>query len=91
MAEKGVGEWPGMSICSAAGTAACTPGSTTDVARRLREHQNGTGAKYTRARPPVSLAYTEEAPDRSTAQRREAAIKKLPRKRKLALIEGGTP
>ena len=55
-------------------------GSTTDVARRLREHQNGTGAKYTRARPPVSLAYTEEVPDRSTAQRREAAIKKLPRK-----------
>ena len=40
-------------------------GSTTDVARRLREHQNGTGAKYTRARPPVSLAYTEEVPDRS--------------------------
>ena len=66
-------------------------GSTTDVARRLREHQNGTGAKYTRARPPVSLAYTEEASDRSAAQRREAAIKKLPRKRKLALIEGGTP
>ena len=62
-------------------------GSTTDVARRLREHQNGTGAKYTRARPPVSL----EASDRSAAQRREAAIKKLPRKRKLALIEGGTP
>ncbi len=51
-------------------------GSTTDVARRLREHQNGTGAKYTRTRPPVSLAYTEEAPDRSAAQRREAAIKK---------------
>ena len=66
-------------------------GSTTDVARRLREHQNGTGAKYTRTRPPVTLAYTEEAPDRSAAQRREAAIKKLPRKRKLALIEGGTP
>ena len=37
-------------------------GSTTDVARRLREHQNGTGAKYTRTRPPVTLAYTEEAP-----------------------------
>lgn len=91
MAEKGVGEWPGMSICSAAGTAACTPAPPPDVARRLREHQNGTGAKYTRARPPVSLAYTEEASDRSAAQRREAAIKKLPRKRKLALIEGGTP
>ena len=62
-------------------------GSTTDVARRLREHQNGTGAKYTRARPPVTLAYTEEAPDRSAAQCREAAIKKLPRERKLALIK----
>ena len=60
-------------------------GSTTDVARRLREHQNGTGAKYTRTRPPVTLAYTEEAPDRSAAQRREAAIKKLPRKRKYTM------
>ena len=62
-------------------------GSTTDVARRLREHQSGLGAKYTRARPPVTLTYTEEAPDRSAAQRREAAIKKLPRERKLALIK----
>ena len=62
-------------------------GSTTDVARRLREHQNGTGAKYTRARPPVTLAYTEEAPDRSAAQRREAAIKKMLRERKLTLIK----
>ena len=47
-------------------------GSTTDVARRLREHQNGTGAKYTRARPPVSLAYTEEfrtAPPPSAGRR----------------------
>ena len=64
-------------------------GSTTDVARRLREHQNGTGAKYTRARPPVTLAYTEETPDRSAAQRREAAIKKLPRRQKLELIKNG--
>ena len=44
-------------------------GSTTDVARRLREHQNGTGAKYTRARPPVSLAYTKRRiPARSAAR-----------------------
>ena len=49
-------------------------GSTTDVARRLREHQNGTGAKYTRTRPPVTLAYTEEAPDRSAAQRRDCLL-----------------
>ena len=64
-------------------------GSTTDVARRLREHQGGTGARYTRSRPPVTLAYAEEAPDRSAAQRREAAIKKLPRAQKLKLIGKG--
>ena len=64
-------------------------GSTTDVERRLREHQGGAGARYTRSRPPVTLAYAEEAPDRSAAQRREAAIKKLPRAQKLKLIGKG--
>ena len=64
-------------------------GSTTDVERRLREHQGGTGARYTRSRPRVTLAYAEEAPDRSAAQRREAAIKKLPRAQKLKLIGKG--
>ena len=64
-------------------------GSTTDVDRRLREHQSGTGARYTRSRPPVTLAYVEEAPDRSAAQRREAAIKKLPRDQKWKLIGKG--
>ena len=64
-------------------------GSTTDVERRLREHQEGTGARYTRSRPPGTLAYAEEAPDRSAAQRREAAIKKLPRAQKLKLIGKG--
>ena len=64
-------------------------GSTTDVERRLREHQGSTGARYTRSRPPVTLAYAEEAPDRSAAQRREAAIKKLPRAQKLKLIGKG--
>ena len=56
---------------------------------RLREHQRGTGARYTRSRPPVELAYTEAAADRAAAQRREAAIKKLPRTEKLKLIEKG--
>ena len=64
-------------------------GSTTDVERRLREHQGGTGARYTRSRPPVTLAYTEAVADRSAAQRREAAIKKLPRAQKLKLIRKG--
>lgn len=64
-------------------------GSTTDMQRRLREHQRGTGARYTRSRPPVELAYTEAAADRTAAQRREAAIKKLPRTEKLKLVETG--
>lgn len=62
-------------------------GSTTDVSRRLREHQSGRGARYTRSRPPVALVYTEEAPDRAAAQRREAAIKRMTHMEKAALSE----
>lgn len=64
-------------------------GVTTDVARRLKEHNApaGPGAKYTRARQPVTLCYTEHHPDRSTAQTREAAIKKLTRAEKEALAK----
>ena len=61
-------------------------GSTNDVERRLKAHQSGKGAKYTRSRPPVALAYQEELPDKSAALRREAAIKSLTRQEKLALI-----
>ena len=62
-------------------------GSTTDVEKRLAVHNSGSGAKYTRARRPCTLAYCEEAADKSAALRREAAIKKLRRAEKLALIE----
>ena len=62
-------------------------GSTTDVEKRLAAHNSGSGAKYTRARRPCTLAYCEEAADRRAALRREAAIKKLTRTEKLALIE----
>lgn len=65
-------------------------GSTTDVTRRLSQHQSGRGAKYTRSRLPVVLAYTEEAADRSSAFRREAAIKKLARGEKLKLLGSDT-
>lgn len=61
-------------------------GYTDNVLRRLAAHQSGKGAKYTRSRPPVSLAYQEELPDKSAALRREAAIKRLTRRQKLALI-----
>ncbi len=66
-------------------------GSTTDVARRLARHQSGKGAKYTRSRLPLSLAYQEELPDKSAALRREAAVKRLSRPQKLALISAGPP
>ena len=62
-------------------------GYTDDVRRRLETHQNGKGAKYTRSRLPVALAYQEELPDKSSALRREAAIKRLTRQEKLQLIE----
>lgn len=63
-------------------------GATCDLSRRLASHQRGRGAKYTRSRLPVALAYWEEAPDKSAALRREAAIKRLSRREKLALVEG---
>ena len=63
-------------------------GWTTDLERRLQAHNSGRGAKYTRGRRPVRLAYREEQSDRSAAQKREAAIRRLSRADKLRLIEG---
>lgn len=61
-------------------------GYTDDPARRERVHNSGKGAKYTRARLPVSLVYTEECADKSSAMRREYALKRLPRAQKEALV-----
>lgn len=61
-------------------------GWTTDVARRLKAHNAGRGARYTRERTPVRLVYVEEMPDRRTAQRRELEIKRMTRAKKLELI-----
>lgn len=61
-------------------------GCTNNLARRLAAHQSGRGAKYTRSRLPVALAYWEELPDRSAAMRREAAVKRLTRAQKLVLL-----
>ena len=66
-------------------------GCTNDLDRRLRAHQAGRGAKYTRSRLPVELVYQEAVPDRSAALRREAAIKRMDRRAKLALIAAGPP
>lgn len=63
-------------------------GITDDVDRRLAAHRVGRGAKYTRGRGPLELVYTEEQPDKSTALRRELAVKKLTRAQKLELCAG---
>lgn len=65
-------------------------GITTDVARRFAEHQKGTGGHFTRAKRAVKMVYTERKLNRSTASKREAAIKKLSRQEKLQLIAKGT-
>lgn len=62
-------------------------GITTDVERRIDEHNNSDkGAKYTKLRRPVKLIYVEKQTDRSSASKREYAIKKLKREEKLRLI-----
>jgi len=60
-------------------------GWTNDLARRLRTHNAGRGAKYTRVRRPVELVYYEEFEEKTEAQRRECAFKKLSHRAKEAL------
>lgn len=62
-------------------------GMTTDVQRRFREHKEGKGGNYTRTHGAEKMVYVEECADRSSALKREAAIKKLSRVEKLRLIQ----
>lgn len=61
-------------------------GITTDLTRRTRQHNDGTASRYTRSRRPVKLVYQERKRSQSSALKREAAIKKLTRRQKSALI-----
>jgi len=62
-------------------------GWTTDPLRRLKEHNAGRGARYTRMNGPVELVYVEEVDDHSTALKREAQIKNYSHPRKVKLAE----
>lgn len=62
-------------------------GFTNDLARRLAVHNAGRGAKYTRSRLPVELVYWKNFPNKSSALKREYAIKRLSRAEKLSLIQ----
>jgi putative endonuclease len=61
-------------------------GITTDVNRRLNEHNSGKGAKYTKNRRPVMLMAVTEAGNRSEASKEEYFIKQLPREEKIKHI-----
>lgn len=63
-------------------------GVTTDLGRRLAQHNAGTASACTRARRPVALAWKRSRFTRAAALRRESAIKKLPRAEKLHLLAG---
>ena len=64
-------------------------GWTNNIEKRINKHNSGQASKYTRARLPVELVYLENLENKSLALKREAAIKKMTRKQKLVLINGG--
>jgi putative endonuclease len=61
-------------------------GVTTDAKRRVAEHNDGRGARYTRSRGPVALVYLEPAEDRGAALKREHEIKRMTAARKRRLV-----
>ncbi|HLF25646.1 MAG TPA: GIY-YIG nuclease family protein [Anaerolineae bacterium] len=62
-------------------------GWAVDVSKRVAAHNAGRGARYTRLHSPVKLVYVEECESRGAALKRELAIKRLPRVKKLALAQ----
>jgi putative endonuclease len=65
-------------------------GWAVDPEKRVATHNKGRGARYTRTRCPVKLVYVEELPDRTSAMKREIAIKKMKREGKLKLVLNNT-
>ena len=62
-------------------------GYTNDIEKRIKTHNESKGAKYTRGRRPVRLLYSEEFETKSEALKREIAVKKLSKEKKLQLIK----
>lgn len=62
-------------------------GITTDIDRRLAEHNSGQGSKYTRSRLPVVLAWSEPSKNESSAKKREAALKRLSKNQKEKFVD----
>lgn len=66
-------------------------GITNNLPARIEAHNNGSGARYTRGRVPVRLAYCEKGHDHSSALKREIQLKKLTKNHKLSLIKSFKP
>ncbi len=76
--------WCVYLLSCADGTLYC--GVTTDLARRVAEHNAGTASKYTRARLPVALTASAPSQDKGAALRLEIAVKRRARDKKLAFL-----
>jgi putative endonuclease len=84
--DRGVARWFCYLLQCADGS--LYAGITPSLERRVSLHNAGSASKYTRPRRPVRLVWCEPWPDRAAAARREAALKRLPRAAKLALVRG---
>ena len=82
---KGQMPWFVYLVECADGTLYC--GATTDITRRLTEHNRGTASRYTRGRRPVVLVSRAPCPDRASALALEAVIKKLPKDKKRKFLD----
>lgn len=86
---RAANSWLVYIVANAAG--ALYTGITTDLERRLREHREGSrGARFFRIAAAQSLLYSEPHDSRASASRREAEIKRMSRRDKLALIAAGS-
>lgn len=83
-AKPTAGSWQVYLVRAANGALYC--GITTDPQRRLREHQQGRGARFFRSSPAQALVYLENCADKGSALRREIAIKRLTRPQKDQLV-----
>ncbi len=79
------GEWTLYILSCADGT--FYTGITNDLSARLQKHEDGTGAKYTKGRGPFQIVYREPQDSRSTALKRELAVKALSKAAKQNLIQ----
>jgi putative endonuclease len=66
-------------------------GITNDLDRRFNQHKDGSGGHYTSSKQVIKIVYTEQYPDKSSALKREAQIKRWRREKKLNLIKSGKP